>query len=175
MEGPQAGDYRDWDEQADRAWFRYQRPPAPAVLARVRPLTTEYGARLWGWVFPTDKGVLPLVAKDDRGWLKEVFAGPPVWYGGPDNPPLSESLRRLSPWPDADPVFFLVRRGVGYQAPWRVYVEHWQHFLGWYDEGLLLHPTAREVAAFWEVGAMFVGRRSKRRLVMRGPDRGPPK
>jgi hypothetical protein len=112
--------------------------------------------------------VLPRVAKDSKGWLKDVFDSNPIWYGGFGNPPLKESLLRLFPWSNDDRVFFLVRRGTGYESPWPVYVAHCESFLGWYDEGLLFHPTAREVAAFREVRAVFVGRHSERHLLLRG-------
>jgi len=168
MDGPEATSYRVWNEQIDNASFLYGERPAKAVLAEVRPLTAEYASRLWRWVFPTNKDVLPLVAKDNKkGWLNDVFDSEPIWYGFPGNPPLAAHFRRLFPWPDDDSVFFLVRHGIGYETPWQVHVAHWENFPGWYDEGLLFHPTAREVAVFWEVSAMFFGRRSNRRLSMR--------
>lgn len=164
MEGPDTTSYREWDEQTDNAWFRHGRRPGARVLAEVRPLTAEYASRLWRWVFPTEKNVLPLVAKDKKNWLHEVMASEPISFGRPGDPSLQKHLRRLFPWADTDSVFFLVRNGTAYHTPWPVFVEHWQDFLGWYNEGLLFHPTAREVAVFWEVQAMFIGRRSKRHL-----------
>jgi hypothetical protein len=170
MDGPDATSYRAWDEQVDNVSFLYVRRPAKAILAEVRPLTAEYAGRLWRWVFPSKKDVLPLVAKD-KGWLKDVFDREPIWYGFPGYPLLAEHFRRLFPWPEDDRVFFLVRHGIGYETPWRVHVTHSDSFPGWYEEGLLFHPTAREVAVFWEISAMFFGRRSKRRLSIRHTDR----
>lgn len=171
MDGPAAASYRSWDEQVDNASFLYGRRPAKSVLAEVRPLTAEYAGRLWRWVFPTSEDVLPLVAKENtKGWLKAVWDSKPIGYGGLGNPPLAEHFRRLFPWPDDDRVFFLKRYGIGYETPWRVLVAHWDSFPGWYDEGLLFHPIAREVAVFWEVNAMFFGRRSKRRLPLTRTD-----
>lgn len=174
MDGPDATSYRAWDEQVDNASFLYGRRPAKAILVEVRPLTREYAGRLWRWVFPTNEDALPLVAKNNtKGWLKDVFDSEPIGYSWPgnlrlaDNPSLAEHFRRLFPWPDDDRVFFLVRHGIGYETPWRVHVAHWECFPSWYEEGLLFHPTAREVAVFWEDSAMFFGRRSKRRLSMR--------
>ena len=164
MEKPGATSYRVWDEQIDNASFLWNRRPANAVLSQVRPLAAECAGWLWRWVFPTNKDVLPLVARDKKGWLKPILDSEPIWYGGPDNLSLSVHFRRLFPWPEGDSVFFLVRHGSGYETPWRVHVAHWESFPGWYEEGLLWHPTAREVAVFWEINAMFFGRRSKRCL-----------
>ena len=165
MEWPDASSYRDWDDQADCAWFRWKHPPTKSLMAEVRPLKIEYASQLWRWIFPTNEDILWLVAeKNKKSWLKKVFESEPVWFGRPMYPPLQEHLRRLFSWPDSETVFFLVRCGKCYQTPWRVYVEHPEDFLGCNDDGLLFHPTAREVAVFWEVSAMFVGRRSKRFL-----------
>jgi hypothetical protein len=166
MELPGEADYREWDEARDSAGYLFRRPPA-AALSEVRPLEIDYARRLWQWVFPTRADVVPLVAKDSSGWLKDVLASPPVWYGRPGDPPLVEQLRRLFPWAAESPVFFLVRCGTGYQTTWEQFLKQLRHFLGWTEEGVLIHPTAREVAAFWEVSAMFVGRRSNRRLTSR--------
>jgi len=67
MDWPSAASYRDWDQQADSAWFLFGQPLPHSVKAQVRPLTAEYASQLWDWVFPTDKDVLPLVAKDKTG------------------------------------------------------------------------------------------------------------
>lgn len=167
IDRPQEISYRAWDERVDNASFLYGRRPAKSILAEVRPLTAAYAGRLWRWVFPTSRDVLPLVAKDnEKGWLKEVLDSDPLWYGWPGNSSLTEHFCRLFPWPEDDRVFFLVRHGIGYETPWRVHVAHSASFPGWYEEGLLLHPTEREVAVFWEVSAIFFGRRSKRRLSM---------
>lgn len=170
MDWPSAASYREWDQQTDSAWFRFGHQLPDSIRAQIRPLTAEYASRLWEWAFPTDKDVLPLVAKDKSGWLKRVFDSEPIWFGGSQPSTLVARFRQLLPWPDDDIVFFLVRRGAGYQTFWGLYLQHWERFLGWYDEGLLLHPTAREVLVFWEVSAVFVGRRNKRRL-LRGAQR----
>lgn len=164
MEGPKPTSYREWDQQLDNAWFRWGRQPPHSVMAEVHPLTAEYAGQLWRWIFPTDEDVLPLVAKDKKGWLTSVFDSDPIRFDGFQTPPLEQRLPQLLPWRNEDDVFFLVRRGTGYHTLWRVYVKHWQTFLGWYSEGLLFHPTAREVLVFWEVNAMYMGRRRKRRL-----------
>jgi hypothetical protein len=164
MEGPDASSYREWDkERRDCIWFAQGRVPGQQVLAKVRPLAVEYAERLWRWVFPTGEDVLPLVAKDKKGWLQEVFRNEPIRFGG-EAPGLSIQLRRHFEWPEQDTVFFLTRFGTGYETSWSVFLSSCERFLGWYDEGLLFHPTAREVAVFWESNAMYVGRRSKRRL-----------
>src|SRR5262249_49183794 len=71
--------------------------PDRRILAEVRPLAVDYAERLWQWVFPTDKDVLPLVAKDKKDWLQEVFGSQPIWFGL-SYAPLSMQLRRHFSW-----------------------------------------------------------------------------
>jgi hypothetical protein len=169
MEGPNASSYREWDKEGrDCIWFSHGRNPDQRLLTEVRPLAVEYAERLWEWVFPTKEDVLVLVAKDKTGWLQEVLKSEPISFGGPQAPSLSIQLRRRFEWSDQGTVYFLTRYGTGYETSWSVFQKNCENFLGWYDEGLLFHPTAREVAVFWENSAMYLGRRSKRRLNLLG-------
>jgi hypothetical protein len=169
MEGPDSSTYRKWDKASlDCIWFAHGRNPDQRVLVEVRPLAVEYAERLWQWIFPTKENVLPLVAKEKKGWLLEVFKSKPIYFGGTQSPSLSTQLRRHFDWKERDTIYFLTRCGTGYETHWVVFLKYCECFLGWYDEGLLFHPSAREVAVFWENNAMYVGRRSKRRLNLLG-------
>jgi hypothetical protein len=169
MEAPNASSYREWEKEGrDSIWFSHGRNPDQRVLTEVRPLTVEFAERIWQWIFPTKADVLPKVAKEKRGWLQEVFRNEPIFFGGTHSPPLEKALRRHFEWTEHDTVYFLTRCGTGYETHWAVFLKNCESFLGWYDEGLLFHPTAREVAVFWESSAMYIGRRSKRRLNLVG-------
>lgn len=163
MDWPDELSYREWDREIDGAWVRHgQAFPSPATNV-VKPLSISYASQLWHWVFGSDIEVLPLIAKEKTSWLKDVFESAPIWFGGKE-PPLQEQLRRNLIWCENDAVFFLTRRGTGYQASWKDFLRHCDRFPGWYNEGVLFHPMQREVAVFWEISALFVGRRSKRKL-----------
>jgi Protein of unknown function (DUF2947) len=107
-----------------------------------------------------------LVGKNPKGWLAKLYRRTePRYFGGPA-PSLSVLLQRQFKWAADETVFFLTRSGTGYETRWTVFVKHCEWFLGWYDEGLLFHPSAREVAVFWENSAMYVGQRGERKLKM---------
>ncbi len=170
MEGPGSTSYRDWDTEArDAQWFAHGRVPSQRVLTEVRPLSVEYAERLWQWVFhvKSKQGVIPLVAKNANGWLAKLYRKKESFYfGGTQAPSLSALLQRHFKWAADETVFFLTRCGTGYEARWSTFVRYCEWFLGWYDEGLLFHPTEREVAVFWENSAMYVGVRHTRQLRM---------
>lgn len=68
-------------------------------------------------------------------------------------------------WQDETRVFFLGRAGHGYETNWGVFKQFHDRFLeSTWDDGILFHPTEREVAIFFE-GWVWFGRRSKRRLI----------
>jgi hypothetical protein len=69
-------------------------------------------------------------------------------------------------WGTDEKVFFLTRSGTGYESHWADVIAHGEWFLGWYDEGLLFHPTLQKVAIFWEDSAMYVGLHGGRKLRM---------
>ena len=165
MEGPTSSSYREWDKaDRDGKWFWSGRNPNDRILNAVRPLAVDYAERLWRWIFPTKEEVLPLIAKTKKGWLSKVFENEAIYFGGTQAPSLSSILQRHFKWNGNETVFFLTRCGTGYETRWADFIKYCEWFLGWYDEGLLFHPTAREVTVFWEECAMFVGRRSERKL-----------
>ena len=172
MVGPNSTSYREWDkEHRDAIWFAHGRTPTQRLLTEVRPLSIEYAERLWRWVFQSKakEDVIPLVAKNTKGWLSRLYGrSEPRYFGGTEAPSLSTLLQRHFKWATHETVFFLTRCGTGYETRWSVFVKHCEWFLGWYDEGLLFHPTAREVAVFWEDSAMYVGQRGERKLRMPG-------
>jgi hypothetical protein len=170
MDGPDSTSYREWDKEGrDAKWFAHSRIPSERLLTEVRPLSTEYAERLWRWLFQSrsKQDVIPRVAKNPQGWLAKFFReSEPHYFGGTQAPSLSVLLQRHFKWSSNETVFFLTRSGTGYQVRWAVFVKHCEWFLGWYDEGVLFHPIAREVAIFWEISAMYVGQRRARKLKM---------
>jgi hypothetical protein len=168
MDGPDSASYREWDKKdRDVKWFAHGRTPSERLRTEVRPLSVEYAERLWRWVFQSKakEDVIPLIAKNPKGWLAKLYRrSEPQYFGGTQAPPLSVLLHRHFKWAASETVFFLTRSGTGYQTRWAVFVKDCEWFLGWYDEGILFHPTAREVAIFWEDSAMYVGQRGERKL-----------
>lgn len=151
--------YRPWDTNRnvgyDFGFFGgFGLPPlVKDVLTTIHPLSEQYAKELWHWLFASNREVIPLLEK--TCWVWKVRDSSPVKWN-------EEEAKKYLQWADSDTVFFLGRAAQGYETLWNTFRLHTENFIvSTREDGVLFHPTNRDVAVFFE-GLTWIGRRSKR-------------
>lgn len=158
--------FRDWGDARDQHLVGDWYEPLPErIVHQIHPLAFDYARRIWDKVFVTVKHAFD--PRKATGWMARVFKTRERQekLAARSGRTLEGVLLHEFEWMQDSDLFVLHAPEHGYPTNVTVFLGYHQRFFGYFDTGVVCHPTDRNVVVYWDTAGPYFGKRRDRRLL----------